>query len=158
MVVAIFIATLLISAGSAFAASRYVVSAVPGDQTIVSGCVIRFSDPNGYPSIHANGAHACAGIDSVSVHPKSGWLLLNQTVTDPHANPILYYQVQADETLGGKRGIIAGASGGTNVSTVALYDTRIRRTLDLRNQSDRMRVQGANSNLWVGIVHKVGAL
>ena len=127
--------------------------AVPGNQTLVSGCVIRFlPEDDGRPSIHANGAHRCAGVDSVRID-RAGQVEVIQTITDPGKNPILFAQCQADETLGGQRGIICGASGGTASTRFRLYDSRLGRTLDLRSSADRARVEGKNSNLWVGWFH-----
>lgn len=135
--------------------SIWQTGAVEGESTTVSGCVIRFSDPDGTPSIHANGAHQCAGVTSVSI-TRHGTVEVRQTVDDPRSNPILFAMCQADETLGGQRGIICGASGGTGRTVFTLHDTRLNRALDLTKSADRKRVQGKNSNLWVGWVHTEG--
>lgn len=153
IIVLILGAVVTLSSGIALAASKYMTPAVPGEDTIVSGCVIRFSNPDGTPSIHANGAHMCAGVNSVRIDPKSGWIEVDQKVRGASKNVILFAQCQTDETLGGRRGIVCGASGGTDNTSFALHDTRINRMLDLRKASDRARVQGKNSNLWVGWFH-----
>lgn len=126
--------------------------AVPGSDVLISGCVVRFSDPEGWPSIHANGAHVCAGVESVRVNPGNGRLQVIQTLKDAAATPVLFTVIQADETLS-HRGIIGGASGGTADTEYVLFDTRLDRALDLREEEDRMRVQGKNSNVWLGWVH-----
>ena len=141
--------------GAGAAASSWITPAVPGSEIAVSGCVIRFSDPDGSPSIHANAAHMCAGVESVRVDPDTGWVEVAQTMTGATQNPVLFAQVQTDETLAG-RGIIAGATGGTDRTRFVLHDTALGRTLDLRVQADRDRVQGRNSNLWVGWFHVPG--
>lgn len=133
------------------AANSYMTGAVDGDDTLVSGCVIRFSDPDGYPSIHSNAAHISAGCKSVGINP-NGRLVVNQTITDPAANPIVFAFAQADETLAG-RGITIGASGGTADTEYVLFDAHLGRQLDLTKRSDRMRVQGKFSNAWLGWVH-----
>lgn len=133
-------------------ATAYRTGAVDGGDVIVSGCVIRFSDPDGYPSIHANGAHRCAGVESVGIDG-AGRVEVVQTVQGAAENVVLFAQCQTDETLGGARGIICGATGGTDDTSFALYDTRLDRPLDLRYQADRDRVQGPTSNLWVGWLH-----
>lgn len=133
------------------AANAWMTDALPGEYVKVSGCVIRFSDPDGSPSIHANGAHHCAGVESVEITPQ-GRLRVIQTVTDPAENPVLFAQAQTDETLGG-RGITCGASGGTDDTEYVCFDSRINRALDLSNPSDLKRMQGKYSNLWVGWFH-----
>ena len=134
------------------AGSAYQTGAVRSGALTVSGCVIRFSNPDGSPSIHANGSHRCAGVKSVGIN-EYGEIRVTQTVTDPAANPILFATCQADETLGGQRGIICGASGGTGETRFRLFDTRLGRQLDLTRQADRDRVQDKNANLWVGWLH-----
>ncbi len=126
--------------------------AIPGSNVLISGCVVRFSDPEGWPSIHANGAHLCAGVSSVEVDPRNGMLRAVQTVTDPAAHPILFAFIQTDETLSA-RGIIGGASGGTADTHYVLYDTVLDRKLDLREREDRMRLQSPVANVWLGWVH-----
>ena len=152
--IGVLLALVLTLTGIATAAwgSQWMPSAQSGSDVKVSGCVIRFSDPDALPTIHANGAHMCAGVRSVGID-RAGRLEIVQTVTDPAKNPVLFAQCQADETLGGARGIICGATGGTAVTSFALYDTRLGRQLDLNKRSDRMRLQGRNSNLWVGWFH-----
>lgn len=125
---------------------------IPGNQVVFSGAVIRFSDPDGWPSIHANGSHIAPGVTGVDIN-QHGELRVWQTIKDPGANPIVFAFAQADETLGGERGIILGASGGTDNTRFRVYDTRIGRKLDLNVRSDRMRIQGETSNIWVGFVH-----
>lgn len=139
--------------GRAIAAgNKFMVGAIPGNRVVFSGAVIRFSDPDGWPSIHANGAHVAAGVLKVDINVH-GEVRVWQTIKDPAANPIIFAFAQADETLGGMRGIMAGASGGTDNTRFRLYDTRLGRQLDLNVRADRMRCQGRNSNMWVGWVH-----
>lgn len=148
-------ATIALATGAACAgatvANQYQTGAVNANDTIMSGCVVRFSDRDGSPSIHANGAHLCAGVKDVSI-TGSGRLRVTQTVQDATQNPIIFAFIQTDETLS-KRGIIAGASGGTGDTTYVFHDTRLGRKLDLSKRSDRMRLQGEYSNAWVGWVH-----
>lgn len=125
---------------------------IPGDQILISGCVVRFSDPQGWPSLHANAAHVSAGVESVRVNPDNGRLQVIQTLTDAAQTPILFAVIQTDETLSG-RGIIGGASGGTGDTEYVLFDTTQDRALDLREEEDRMRLQGKNANVWLGWVH-----
>lgn len=134
------------------AANSWMTREVDASDVVVSGCVIRFSNADGTPSIHANGAHQCAGVKSVDISPY-GEVRVWQTVDTPGTHPILFAQCQADETLGGERGIICGASGGTDNTRFRLYDTRLGRNLDLNKQADRDRVQHKNANLWVGWFH-----
>lgn len=138
------------------AANTWITQEVDASDVVVSGCVIRFSNPDGTPSIHANGAHQCAGVKSVDIN-KYGEIRLWQTVDDPNENPILFAQCQTDETLGGMRGITCGASGGTDNTRFRLYSTQHGRSLDLTKQADRDFVQGRNANLWVGWFHVDGS-
>lgn len=135
-------------------ANQYMVGARPAGNMLFSGCVIRFSDPDGWPSIHANGAHMSAGVSGVEV-ASNGRLRVWQTLKDPARYPVLFAFVQTDETLS-SRGIMAGASGGTGDTEYVFYDTRLGRALDLTQRSDRMRLQGKNSNAWLGWVHANG--
>lgn len=146
-------AALLVGAttGTVAAANAWIVPALDGEDVIVSGCVIRFSDPSGAPSIYANAAHVCAGVESVGITPQ-GRLRIVQSVTDVAQNPVLFGFAQTDETLAG-RGITCGASGGTDDTEYVCFDARINRALDLSNPSDLKRMQGKYSNMWVGWVH-----
>ena len=135
--------------------NEFMTDPIPGSNVLISGCVVRFSDPEGWPSIHANGAHLCAGVESVEVNPRSGRLRVLQTLKDPAATPILFAVIQTDETLS-TRGIIGGASGGTDDTEYVLFDTTQDRALDLRERADRMRLQGEYSNVWLGWVHLAG--
>lgn len=156
---AVAIASLMVGiiiGGTAAVANSWITGAVDGEDLVVSGCVIRFSNADGTPSIHANGAHQCAGVKSVDIN-KYGEVRVWQTVDTVAKYPILFAQCQADETLGGQRGIICGASGGTDNTRFRLYDTQLGRNLDLNKQADRDRVQHRNANLWVGWFHKDNA-
>lgn len=133
-------------------ANPYMRGAVPGSQVLISGCVVRFDTPDGSPRIHANQAHLCAGVESVRIDPGSGALQVFQTVSGVKDYAILFAIAQADETLG-DRGIVAGASGGTGDTHYYFSDLKLGRRLDLRNPSDRMRLQGKYSNAWLGWVH-----
>lgn len=139
------------AAKAATYANAYMRDAVPGSDVKFSGCVVRFSNPDGTPSIHANGAHISAGVQSVYIN-RHGELQVVQTVSGPAENPIIFAFCQPDETLS-TRGIIAGASGGTGSTRFRFYDTKLGRQLDLTNYNDRMRMQGKNSNIWLGWVH-----
>lgn len=143
---------IILGTASAAIANAWMTNHVDGANTVESGCVIRFSNPDGSPSIHANAAHQCAGVESVGI-TSHGTVRVTQTVDDPARYPILSITCQTDETLGGQRGMICGASGGTGDTDFWIYDTRINRKLNLNNSSDRMRVQGKNANLWVGWTH-----
>lgn len=132
-------------------ANSWITREVDGANTVVSGCVIRFSNADGTPSIHGNSSHRCAGVKSVSIN-SDGWMEVKQTISGAAENPILFAFIQTDETLSG-RGIIGGASGGTGKTRFRFYDTKLNRPLDLNVKSDRMRLQGKNSNAWVGWVH-----
>ena len=143
------------AARAASYANEWMRDAVPGNRVKFSGCVVRFSDPDGSPSIHANAAHISAGVKSVGID-RHGRLEVIQTVTNPGENPVIFAFCQTDETLSA-RGIIAGASGGTDDTHFTFFDTKLGRKLDLSNYNDRMRLQGKNSNVWLGWVHTTWA-
>lgn len=145
-------ASLALPAKALASVKNYMVSAIPGNKILVSGCVVRFSNADGSPTFHANGAHLAAGVESVRVNPSNGRLQVIQTVRGAAANPVIFAFAQADETLAG-RGIMIGASGGTDDTEYVFYDTKLGHALDLRKQSHRMRLQGKNSNCWLGWVH-----
>ena len=149
------LAVIAVFFGGAAVANSYMRPAYSGTDLLVSGCVIRFSNADGTPSIHANAAHHCAGVSSVRID-QHGQLEIIQTVRGSHDNPILAAIAQTDETLSA-RGIMVGATGGTDSTRFRLYDTKIGRVLNLNNSSDRMRVQGSTSNLWVMWFHVPGA-
>lgn len=139
---------LVVGLGSA-AAATYITAAEDGADTTVSGCVIRFSE--NAPTIHANGAHRCAGVESVHI-TDLGSIEVIQTIKDPGANPIIFAIAQGDETWAA-RGLIVGASGGTADTEYYVYDSRINRQLDLSNPADYDRIQGKWSNIWLGWFH-----
>lgn len=128
---------------------------VSGDQVIVSGCIIRFPpEVTGQPRIHSNGAHRCAGVDRVGISA-NGRMRVVQDTTDSQKYPIIQAVAQVDETLAA-RGIIVGPTGGNAHTEYQFYDTKLNRPLDLKKKSDRMRVAGKNSNLWVSWIHVNG--
>lgn len=133
--------------GQAVASSRWMAPPLDGGNTLISGCVIRFDTDKGTPRIHANYSHTCAGVEKVSI--ENGNVRIDQTRTGA---PIVSAIVTADETLVA-RGIQAGASGGGPVTVVKLYDAKLGRLLNLNSQSDRNRVKGSGSNLWLLWVH-----
>lgn len=131
-------------------AASYIFPALRGDQVVVSGCVLRFDTPDGTPRIHANYSHHCAGVEKVFING-NGDIEVKQSLTN--ANAVIFAFAQADETLV-TRGIQVGASGGITKTVFRLYDGKLGRKLNLRSASDRKRVQGNSSNLWVGWVNR----
>lgn len=132
--------------------------AVKGCHVLVSGCVLRFSEEEGWVSngtvhLHRNEAHGAPGVVRAEIAQKDGSITMIQTVTGPHAHPTIGVFAQPDETLGGRMGIIAGATRGTGTTDFHLYDTRIGRRLDFRQKADRARIEGKFANLWVTLLH-----
>lgn len=147
----------LLGATAATATHNHHTGPIPAEQTVVSGAVIRFlPEDDGHPSIHANGAHVAAGVKSVRIHPSTGWVEVTQDMTNAPRNPVVTAQCQADEHLGGRLGIICGATGGTDSTRFALYSTKHDRPLDLRKKADRDFIAGSTSNLWVQWTHAPG--
>lgn len=148
------VATLVVASiallGGTFAAGRsYMSGALNEDQVSLSGCVIRFSNSDGTPSIHANESHQCAGVERVYINSK-GYLEVKQTPSNGRS--IMSASISPDETLTA-RGIIAGASGGVGTTKYNFYDTRLKKRLDLNKKEDRMRLQGRYSNAWLSWTH-----
>lgn len=128
---------------------------VPGGDTVISGCVIRFNpDRTGQPEIHSNNSHLCAGVTKVGI-AKNGRLRVIQSTAPAVKNPIIFAVCQHDETLT-SRGIICGPTGGTNHTEFQFYDTKLNRPLNLKKRADRLRLAGKSSNVWVGWVHAPG--
>lgn len=100
------------------------------------------------PEIHANTAHISTGLASVHIGAE-GWLWLNHDST----YPVVAILCSPDETLTG-RGVLAGASGGTNYSRVrfTLATADGPRPLDLNNPADYAEIAGNDSNLWYAVV------
>lgn len=148
-----FLATLIMLVSGLVAgavASSYMTDAQNGSNVKVSGCVVRLYDDG--IEIHANGAHMCAGVERVQID-RNGNIEVIQTVRGASANPILFASCQTDETIGGRHGVMCGATGGTEDTSFALYDTKLNRKLNLNNPSDYARISGPVSNLWVGWFH-----
>jgi len=144
----------LLAGATGAAAGSYFTDAAPGSEVLLSGCVVRFSDPDGAPSIYANASHQSTGCTDVSI-TSAGRLRVTQTVTGATEHPIIFAFAQADETLSA-RGISCGASGGTDDTEYVCFDARLGRALDLSDPRDLLRMQGRNSNLWVGWAHQNG--
>lgn len=117
-------------------------------QFTVGGCAIRFDEVSGMPKVHANNVHFCAGVSSVGIDARTGFLEIKLSAS----RPIVSFYTSPDETLT-ERGIIAGGSGGVNRILVNFYDSQNAKPLDLNVPADRMRLAGKTSNLWVGWVH-----
>lgn len=113
---------------------------VAQSQLSVGGCVIRLYAHG--PRIHANTTHTCVGVKSVRV-TNMGRLQVHYTqrgrTVSVNANP--------DEVLVG-RGIGAGVNSQSSYATVTLYDSRIKRRLNLKRPADYRRASGSTSNLW----------
>jgi hypothetical protein len=111
--------------------------------TVQGGCVVRFED--GRPRIHANPSHRCVGVKSVGV-TSTGRLRVE--LSDEQRGSVVNAQADPDETLT-SRGIILGTSGGVSYFEHQFYDSRLNRPLNLNWTTDRGRVAGANSNVWL---------
>lgn len=114
----------------------------------VGGCVVRFEPRTGRPKVHSNRAHYCAGVRKVSVDRRTGLLEIELM----QSRPIVSFYVEPDETLT-ERGVTAGGSGGVNRILVRFYDTKTDRPLNLNLATDRRRIAGPTSNIWVGWTH-----
>lgn len=120
--------------------------AIRSEQTMVSACTIRFNGRGYRPTVHANSAHLCTNVESVSINANGDLYI------DFHrGSAVLTVQVDEDETLT-SRGIFAGGSSGTNEVNVRFYDSRLRRTLNLTRFADRKRIGGNASNIWLFVV------
>lgn len=133
------------------------LDAVPGSNVLITGGVLRFDEDHGWvskgtPYLHRNAAHAAPGIKSVEL-ADDGAVRIHQTITDPHRYPIAAAMATPDETLGGRMGIIVGATRGTGSTDFHFFDTRIGRRLDFTVRADRERIESRVSNLWLAFIH-----
>ncbi len=109
----------------------------------MASAVIRLAPEGLY--LHEDGGHALVGVSNVYL--RNGAVFVESS----KPGPVISAFAQPDETLGGKRGILAGITGGGPGSYIYLYDTRVDRRLDLEDESDYARVAGNYSNLWFEI-------
>lgn len=120
------------------------------DLAIRAVCVRLY--PEG-PAIHANAAHVATGVASVRIGEDDGWLW----IVHDSSHPVAAILCSPDETITA-RGILAGASGGTNYSRVRF--TEVTPTgpvpLDLRDPAQYAKVAGSSSNLWYAVVQVRG--
>lgn len=116
------------------------------DRLAVRGACIRLYTTG--PVLHVNHAHVALGVERVEVGPE-GWLWVHH----PPGWPVVAILPIPDETLSG-RGIILGASGGTNYSRVKFTHVTAGGAieLDLRSPADYAKVAGPASNLWFLVV------
>ena len=125
------------------AAENFRRDASHDNKIAIRGCAIRFDERDAHkktvPRIHANQAHYCVGVSSVSADAKTGELVVRSETE----GPIVSLAVSPDETLT-ERGISCGASGGGHVTRVRCFDrdgTRLR--------ADGPELFGKYSNLWL---------
>lgn len=111
--------------------------------TVPGGCVVRFD--SAAPRIHANGSHRCIGVSSVGLS-SSGDLVVRNSAEQRGA--VVNAEADPDETLT-SRGLITGVSASPSLMVVRIYDTRLRRRLNLRRSEDYARVAGSTANLWL---------
>lgn len=112
------------------------------------GCVLRITPGGLY--FHTNTAHYNVGCVGAWIDPELGDL----RISHEYWGPVMSINVQGDETITGTRGIVAGASGGTDGTRVVFYDTALGRKLDLRNGSDYGRLASTGSNIWFSLTQK----
>lgn len=113
------------------------------ETTVPGGCVVRFDSAT--PRIHANAHHRCIGVSSVSLS-SDGHLQLRSSAEQRGA--VVNVQADPDEALT-TRGLVTGVSASPSLTVVRIYDTRLRRQLDLRTAKDYARVAGPTANLWL---------
>lgn len=113
-------------------------------EVVLGGCVIRLYSSG--PELHANSTHTCVGVRSVDV-TSMGRLQVRYT---GHVRT-MGLSAGADETLAG-RGIQVGVDGTSSYATMTLYDTKLKRRLNLARTTDYRRAAGSSSNVWFGTV------
>lgn len=132
--------------GAAASSARDATPQLASTHSSVSlgGCVIRLYTAG--PELHANSTHTCVGVRSVDV-TSMGRLQVRYT----SASDVVGLSAGADETLAG-RGIHVGVDGTSRYATMTLYDTKLKRRLNLARTSDYRRAAGSSSNIWFGTV------
>lgn len=113
------------------------------ETTIAGGCVIRFDSET--PRVHANSSHRCIGVSSVRLSSTGDLQVVSST---EQRGAVVNAQADPDETLA-TRGLITGVSATPSVMTVSIFDSRLRRRLDLRQPQDYARVVGSTANMWL---------
>lgn len=141
-----------LAAGAWMAPSPMSTPATPGQNVIHSACLIQFLPENdGRPTLRG-GSHACVGVSGVDITPDAGQLRVHQTVTNTNLYKVTQSNAFPDASLT-ERGITTGPSGGTGVTRFALYDSKLGRPLDLRNEADRERITCRLCDVWFYATH-----
>lgn len=102
--------------------------------------------------VHSNSAHYNRGVKGLWISD-AGDLYVDMVGDDP----VLSIDVSCDETISGERGIIGGGSGGTNDTRIVLFDTVLKRSLNLAVDADFARVASSGSNIWFKCMREVTA-
>lgn len=132
---------------------------VPSDDLIVSGAVVRFTEAG--PRWHINDAHHAVGLIDTSTEPfinSDGFLEFNLLpAADGTHYPVVSMALSPDETMAA-RGLMAGGSGGVSsvrvrISKPSIVEVGAWSPLNLNLPAHYDRVEGANSNLWITLVH-----
>lgn len=128
------------------------VPTLPGRQH-ASGCVVRFTAAtDGYPQIHSNSMHRCAGVLSVGVDGR-GRLYANQTIRASDGLDTVEVWGQSDEMFADRGLHVEHRAGGTGRTTYTVTDLATGRELDLRDAADRARITCDTCNVWLGWIH-----
>lgn len=126
--------------------------------THVGGCVVRFTpSSNGYPTIHANGAHYCHGVNSVEV-TAAGELRVSQDLSGITAPQLREAWGAADESFAA-RGVqpeVALVDRRAKTTTYRLRDTESGELLDLNSPEDRDSISCWTCNVWLGWTYTSG--
>lgn len=115
--------------------------------TYPSGACIRF-DADG-PYLHTNSTHSAPYVERVCLEGSYLTIYNRAPVEGAACSSVV---VSPDETLAGRKGILAGASGGTGRTRILFYSTRLNRQLYLGGDDYKVLV-GETSNVWVQWVH-----
>lgn len=113
--------------------------------TVAGGCIRLDKDG---PYLHENSSHSAIGI-SKNVCVERDFIRVNLT----KSGSVVTAMVNVDETVGGTKGIVGGASGGVGYVMIRFFDTKLGRPLDMSNSSDYNRISSSLSNIWLHVTH-----
>lgn len=114
------------------------ITPVDGPDLLLDGCIIRFSSTT--PTILETATHHCSErVTSVTIDVNNDLRINHDAIAK-----VVSVTVAIDETLAA-RGIIAGASGGLDNTTVTFFNT----ITHLKVRPDSASVVGSNSNIFV---------
>ena len=109
--------------------------------------IIRFPE-TGHPEVLTDDTHATIGVEK-ALYADGGVRIYMVNPEGVDRMEICHGTIQGDETVTGKRGQIAGPTGGSGGAfTARFFDTVLNRPLDLDVVADRHLLRASYANIW----------